>query len=235
MSHVLPPWWMTWRHLNALPFKPPLKDYKLNSPTSYSQDLATVGGTLSETSGPVRPAVKGFLSKPAMLPVDFQPPGDRSLGWRRYKCSTRVGLLVSMFSDIFVNEMPAIPTINASKTETEGDATTDMSMEMGRGEDGSSKFALGLKSEASKEKTSAKTEMSAKVDGQRCPNAEGQVSFTIKATLGSSSGGTGTTQDLTTFVRATVGDDGEITGTTFDLSKAPGRSREGARFTLRQE
>ena len=76
--------------------------------------------------------------------------------------------------------------------------------------------------------------MTASVDGQRCPNAEGQVSFTIKATLGSESGGTGTTQDLTTFVRATVGDDAEITSTTFDMIQGTTQTKGGRRYIWRR-
>jgi hypothetical protein len=186
-------------------------------PTSYTQDLATVGGSLSETSGVVRPAVKGFFAKPAMLPVVYSPPAAVRLDEGGISTAATVGLIVSAFTDMFVNQLPAMPTTSASKTETEGDATTNMSMELGRGEDGSTKFGMGLKTEASKDKVSAKSEMTAKVDGQRCPNSEGQVSFTITATIGSESGGKGTTQDLTTFVRATVGDDAEITSTTFDM------------------
>ena len=186
-------------------------------PTSYSRDFAASGVNLSETSSAVRPAAKGFFSKPAMVLAVFSPPAAVRSDGGGLSAAATVGLIVSAFTDMFVNQLPAVPTTSASKTATKGDATTKMSMELGRGEDGSTKFGIGLKTEASKEKTSAKSEMTAKVDGQRCPNAEGQVSFTITATLGSESGGSGTTQDLTTFVRATVGDDAEVTSTTFDM------------------
>ncbi len=86
---------------------------------------------------------------------------------------------------------------------------------------------MGMKSEGAKNGTSAKTEMSAIIDGQRCPTADGQVSFSVKARLGSESGGMGTTQDLTTFVRATVGDDAEITSTTFDLIQGTRQVKDG--------
>ena len=69
--------------------------------------------------------------------------------------------------------------------------------------------------------------MSATIDGQRCPTAEGQVSFSIKARIGSESGGTGTTQDLTTFVRATVNDDAEITSSTFDVIQGTSQVKDG--------
>ena len=54
-------------------------------PTSYTQDLASADGSQFETSSAVPPAVKGFLSKPAMLPVIYSPPASRSLGWRWFK------------------------------------------------------------------------------------------------------------------------------------------------------
>ena len=201
-------------------------------PTSSTQNLASADGSQIETSSAVRPAVKGFLSKPAMLPVVYNPPATvRSDGVGISEAAT-VGLLVSGFSDNFVNQLPAMPTKSDSKTTKEGDATTNMSVGMGRGEDGSTKFEMGLKTEASKDNTSAKTEMTASVDGQRCPNAEGQVSFTIKATLGSESGGTGTTQDLTAFVRATVGDDAEISSTTFDVIQATTQTKGGRTIYL---
>ena len=92
-----------------------------------------------------------------------------------------------------------------------------MSMEIGRSEDGSSHFGLGLKSEGTENGVAVKTDLSAIVDGQRCPTAEGQVSFSIKAKIGSESGGVGTTRDLTTFVRAVVNDDAEISSSTFDV------------------
>ncbi len=201
-------------------------------PTSYNQDLASAGGLLFETSGEFRPAVKGFLAKPAMLPVVYNPPATVRSDGDGISEGSFVGLLVSGINDHFINELPAMPTKSDSKTVTEGDATTKMNVEMGRGEDGSTKFELGLKTEASKAETSAKTEMTARVDGLRCPNAEGQVSFTIKATLGSASGGTGTTQDLTAFVRATVGDDAEITSTTFDVTQATTQTKGGRTIYL---
>jgi hypothetical protein len=187
-------------------------------PTGYNQDLASLSGSIPETSSAVRPAVKGFLSKPVMVSALNSPSlAVRSDGESGLSPGSMVGLLVSMFGDIFINQLPATPTQSINQTTKEGNSTTEMSAEMGRGEEGSTKFALGMKSEEVKNGISAKTNMTAKIDGQRCPNAEGQVSFTITATLGSESGGAGTTQDLTTFVRATVGDDAEITSTAFDI------------------
>lgn len=137
-----------------------------------------------------------------------------------------IGLISSMFTDTFA--LPgAMPTRSFTQTETEGSVTTNMSMEIGRAEDGSSRFGLGLQSEGTENGVSVRTDMSATIDGQRCPTAEGQVSFSIKARIGSESGGTGTTQDLTTFVRATVNDDAEIISSTFDVIQGTLQAKDG--------
>jgi hypothetical protein len=142
-----------------------------------------------------------------------------------------IGLLSSMFTDIF--SIPAaFPTRSFTQTEKEGNAITKMSMEIGKSEDGSSHFGMGLQSEGTENGASVKTDMSAVIDGQRCPTAEGQVSFSIKARIGSESGGTGTTQDLTTFVRAIVNDDAEITSSTFDVIQATTQVKGGRQVYL---
>lgn len=185
--------------------------------TSSTGDLTALAASISKVSNAARPAGKSSFAKPAMVPVVYVPPAAVRSEKGSLSAASMVGLLVSMFGDTFINQLPAMPTKSFSQSEKEANATTDMSAEMGRGEDGSTNFAFGLKSEALKDGASAKTDMYAKIEGQRCPNAEGQVSFTIKARLGSEAGGAGSTQDLTTFVRATVGDDAEVTSTTFDV------------------
>jgi hypothetical protein len=197
-------------------------------PTSNNQDLTLQAGSQTEKLIRALTAGKRSLAKPAMVPVAYDPPtAVRSDAGSGLGEGAFVGLMVSMFGDIFINQLPAMPTVSKSQTVKEGDSTTDMSVELGRGEEGSTKFGFGLKSESSKNGVSAKTNMTAKIDGQRCPTAEGQVSFTIKATIGSESGGTGKTQDLTAFVRATVGDDAEVTSTTFDVIQGTLQTKNG--------
>ena len=185
-------------------------------PTGYTQDIVSAGGSLSETLSAVRPTVKGFFAKPAMIPVVYSPPAAVRSAEGGLSPASMIGLLSGMFTDMFSIPV-AFPTKSFTQTETEGSVTTNMSMEIGKSEDGSSHFGMGMKSEGTKNGTAVKTDLSAVIDGQRCPTAEGQVSFSVKARISSESGGTGTTQDLTTFVRATVGDDAEITSTTFDV------------------
>lgn len=142
-----------------------------------------------------------------------------------------LGLITSGFTDIFA--LPeAVPTRSFTKSEDKGDATTDMSVELGRSQDGSSHFGLGLKTEGTKNGASVKTDMSATIDGQRCPTAEGQVSFSIKARIGSESGGVGTTQDLTTFVRVIVNDAAEIASSTFDVTQGTLQVKAGRQVYL---
>jgi hypothetical protein len=198
-------------------------------PTSYTQDFASTGGSLSETSSAVRPIVKGFLAKPAMLPVVYRPPAavfSAEDGLSGLSAASIIGLLSSMFTDMFSIPV-AFPTKSFTQTEKEGDVSTNMNMAIGKAEDGSSHFEMGMQSEGTKNGTAVKTDLSAVIDGQRCPTAEGQVSFSVKARIGSESGGTGTTQDLTTFVRAVVNDDGEIASTTFDLIQGTTQAKGG--------
>jgi hypothetical protein len=137
-----------------------------------------------------------------------------------------IALLSSSFTDLFIITA-AFPVQSSTYTEKEGSVTTKTSIDFGKSEDGSSHFGLGLQSEGTKNGTAVKTEISAVIDGQRCPTAEGQVSFSVKARIGSELGGTGTTQDLTTFVRAVVNDDAEIASTTFDLIQGTTQAKGG--------
>ena len=125
--------------------------------------------------------------------------------------------LVTGLGDIISEHMPAGASVNPSLTEKEGDTTTTMSADIGKSADGSSKFGLGLKTETQKNGSTANSDFAASVDGQRCPNAEGQVSFTVKVRLGADTKNNGFTQDLTAFVRAVVGDDAQIAQTTIDI------------------
>ena len=138
-----------------------------------------------------------------------------------------VGALVSGLSDILVPHLEVGANTSKSMTETSGGATTTMSVEIGKANDGSTKFGLGFKTEASKNGVSAKSELAAKIDGQRCPNAEGQLPFTIKVRLAADSGGTGITRDVTAMVRAVVGDDAQIESYTMELEQGTQQQKDG--------
>jgi hypothetical protein len=138
-----------------------------------------------------------------------------------------VGGLVSGLSDILVPHLEVGAGTSKSVTETKAGTTSTMSVELGRGDDGSTSFGLGFKTEAKKNGISAKTDLAAKIDGQRCPNAEGQLPFTIKVRLGAESGGAVFTRELTAMVRAVVNDDATIASSTMDLVQGTRQVKDG--------
>lgn len=138
-----------------------------------------------------------------------------------------IAAVISGLSDIWSPDVQAGAHAGGSVTETEGGATTTSTLELGRGTDGSTQLGMGAKTEASKNGVSVRTESAGSIDGMRCPNADGQVSFTVKVRLGAESGGAGYTQDLSAFVRAQVNDDATISSTTFDLTQGTRQVKDG--------
>jgi hypothetical protein len=194
--------------------------------SSTSLELASLTASPFGTSAFMIPSPSVQPASGGILLVGYNPPDVIQSADGGLSAASVIGLISSMFTDIF-NIPAAFPTKSFTQTETKGDATTNMTMEMGRSEDGSNHFGLGLKSEGTKNGVSVKTDLSATIDGQRCPNTEGQVSFSIKGRIGSESGGTGTTQDLTTFVRVIVNDDAEIASSTFDVIQGTRQAKGG--------
>ncbi len=165
-------------------------------------------------------------STAASLPVSYNPLG-RFEEINTADDVATVSLVVTSLGDQFNQSVPAGGSVDGSQTVTEGNTTTTMNVDLGRNADGSTKFGLGVKSDTSKDGVSTKTDTAGSMEGQRCPNAEGQVSFTIKVRLGAESGGSGYTQDLTAFVRLEVNDDAEITNTTIDITQGTRQVKEG--------
>lgn len=141
--------------------------------------------------------------------------------------SALIAGLTSGLNEIFAPHLQVGANANKSVTETKGGATSTMSVEFGRADDGTSKFGLGLKTEVSKDGVSAKAELASKIDGQRCPNAEGQLPFTIKVRLGAESGGSVYTRELTAMVRAVVNDDANAESYTMDLTQGTRQVKDG--------
>ena len=110
-------------------------------------------------------------------------------------------------------------------TGKDGDST--VSLEVGRQKDGSTVFGMGIESDTTKDGVSATTKVAAKVKGQRCPDADGLVAFTVTVTLGSASGGSAVSQDLTATVAARVGDDARIVGAGIDAVQGARRVSGG--------
>jgi hypothetical protein len=138
-----------------------------------------------------------------------------------------IGGLVTGLNDIFAPHLEVGANLSKSATETEGGASTTMNVEIGRANDGSTKLGLGFKTEVTKDGLAANSELASKIDGQRCPNAEGQLPFTIKVTLGAGSGGSTYSRDVTAMVRALVNDDAKVEGYTMDLTQATRQVKNG--------
>jgi len=149
--------------------------------------------------------------------------------------SALIGGLVTGLSDILVPHLEVGANTSKSVTETKGGATSTMSVEIGRADDGSTKLGLGFKTAVTKDGVSGKSDLAAKIDGQRCPNAEGQLPFTIKVTLGAESGGTAYSRDVTVMVRAVVNDDAKVESYTMDLTQATRQVKNGVAVYIETE
>lgn len=181
------------------------------------QDITPAGMVFFEPSILALQAAKYPRAKPVTIPADYQFQADSSSGGGGQSAAFYIGLLGSMFNDMLLSDLPPTPTQNVNGSHAEGNATTRLDMDFGRGEDGSTEFGMGFKSEVSKEGASAKAETGVKVKGIRCPDANGNVNFTITTRLSGEAVGAGITQDLTAKVTATVNDDAVITSSIIDV------------------
>ena len=158
------------------------------------------------------------ITSPAAAMMMFQSGGVS--GADRAHAASLIGALITGVKQIFSeNHKSADSTgsVKERKVETKDGTTTTMGVELSFNDDGSSGFGLELKTEAVKDGKKVEVEMTGKVDGLDCPNAEGQVPLTAKLRLGGVSGGLGYTQELTALIRATVDDNADIVSTTIDL------------------
>jgi hypothetical protein len=136
--------------------------------------------------------------------------------------------LVSGLSDIFAESLTEKGgAVNKSMTETKDGITTTMRAELGRGTDDATTFGIGIKTEGKKNGVAVKTDLDAKLDGQRCPNAAGQVSFTIRVRLAAQLGESVYNQELTAFVRAVVNDDAQIASSTIEVTQGTRQVKGG--------
>ncbi len=134
------------------------------------------------------------------------------------------GYLKGMLADALTNK---VFNQKLNKTEKVEGGTSTMNVEIGASPDGSTVMEIGIVTETEKNGAKARTEMKARVDGQDCPNAEGQVPITIKIRLAGQSGDSSYEQDVTAFVRLVIDDNAEIAKRTIDITQATGRKRNG--------
>jgi hypothetical protein len=114
-----------------------------------------------------------------------------------------------------------------SKTEPVEGGTSTMNAEMGANPDGSTVFEIGLVTETEKNGVKARTEARSRIEGQDCPNADGQVPFTMKIRLSGQSGNSKYEQEVTVLVRLVVDDNAEIASKTLDITHGTSRTRNG--------
>ena len=202
-----------------------LAQLRVQRGTGDNEELS-ISARVKGPNGSALPTAKSPMveaSFPALL--IYQGQVDSAIGGAQ--TAALIGGLVTGLSDILVPHLEVGANTNKSVTETNGGATTTMSVEIGRADDGSTKLGLGFKTAVSKDGVSGKSEVAAKIDGQRCPNAEGQLPFTIKVTLGAESGGSTYSRDVTAMVRAVVNDDAKIESYTMDLTQGTRQVKNG--------
>jgi len=135
--------------------------------------------------------------------------------------------LLNGWNDMLTPDVPVGPGVSGSFPETVGGTKTTDSLNLSRDADGSTHFGFGVKTESTKNGVSARTEIAGNLDGKRCPDANGQVAFTIKERVGAESGGTGYTQDLTANVRAVVDDAARVGSFTVDVTQGTRQVKPG--------
>src|SRR5512145_2093708 len=146
-------------------------------------DLSSKTGSSLELPFPVAQAESAKVAKIANFAPEFSVPIRYNLSGNFEGLDTThdVALIAGLttgLGDIITQHMEAGANVSGSATETKGDATATMNLEVGRSTDGTTKFGIGMQTETSKNGIPAKTDFASSVDGERCPNAEGQVSFT---------------------------------------------------------
>jgi hypothetical protein len=191
---------------------------------AQSQFATTTAQPLRETSSMSQS--RSSLS-PALFLLEGPEPGASSV----HDAALLAGL-VGGLSDIFGKSLVEAGSVSKSTTETKDGVTTTMSVELGRSSDGSTAFGFGIKTEGTKNGVAVKADVNGKIDGQRCPNAEGQVSFTVKMRIGAQLGKTGYTQELTAFVRALVNDDANIASHTIEVIQGTQQSKDGRQLYI---
>jgi hypothetical protein len=117
--------------------------------------------------------------------------------------------IVSAFSDWVAPALTERGEINPTKREYNGTSYTDMSVEIGRGADGATKFGFKMNTRGMNGNRSLDSDIEGRMEGKRCPDANGNVDFTVKIRLSGKHGSSSYIQDVTAKVTATTNDDGD--------------------------
>lgn len=142
-----------------------------------------------------------------------------------------MGVVVGL-GDIFIKNLESGAALDKSASETKDGTTSTMSIDLGKKADGSSNFGLGMKSESSKDGVKADVDFQGKIEGRRCPDAEGKVDFTAKLRIAAGSGENIYARDLTTHVTGTVDDNAQLVSSQYDLLQGTRKVADGKRLYL---
>ena len=159
------------------------------------------------------------------FPTNYNPLGDLDGSGNFIFEATFVAIMTSQLID----ELSVIPGagVDKSATGTEGGATTNSGIKFKKNPDGSTSLEIVNKTDASKDGVASNMDGRVSIDGWRCPNEAGQVSFTIKESFNAGSGGASYTADLTAYVRAEVNDNAELAGITIDINQGTQKIKDG--------
>ncbi len=139
----------------------------------------------------------------------------------------------AMFASVLVSQVSDYLAVGEASNEnksapgSEGGATTKSGLQFRKNPDGSTTLELANHTDAAKNGVSANTNGKVSLEGWRCPNAAGQVSFTMKLTFSAESEGASYTVDLTAFVRAEVDDNAKLISTTSDVTQGTRKVQNG--------
>ena len=162
---------------------------------------------------------------PVSFPADYYLLGDLDGSGNFIFEATFVAIFTSQVIDQL--SVTAGAGEDRSATGTEGGATTNSGVKFKKNPDGSTSLEIVNKTDASKDGVASNADGKVSIDGWRCPNEAGQVSFTIKERFNAGSGGASYTADLTAYVRAEVNDNAELAGITIDINQSTQKVKGG--------
>ena len=192
-----------------------------------SRNDADVSSASDQFSEPTQsPTSRSSLASMALLQA-----GQSDEGEKRIHTAEIMGGIIAYLGDIFAEVQLKKNDIKPGHEEHDG-VTVDTDFDVTRGADGTTVSVLTTKTEGTRNGIRFKTETNGKVDGQQCPNSEGQVSLTVTLHLGAEANGSIYDQDLTAFVRAVVNEDARVASRTIDVIQATRHVKEGRQLYI---
>lgn len=166
-------------------------------------------------------SLPGFEKPPAAMMM-FQQSGTSTqptqIGVPPAVMNTVV-MITSVLNDYLSSFITEKAEVKGTKREDKGASYTDMSVELGRGEAGSTKFGFKINTRGKDGNRSLDSDMEGSVDGKRCPDATGKIDFTIKVKLSGSTAAASFTQEVTAKIVAITNDDADVASSTQNITQ----------------